>query len=90
MVMPREQFGISLTTNNQTLQSNLDRHPRGVLKYRLDKIEDEELVHTSNGTKKSFTKMTKGEPHNLDFTIGNGIIFPLHMNNSKLISKNKI
>ena len=45
-----------------------------MLNYGLDEIEDEELVHTSNGTEKSLTKQTKGEPHNLDFTIGNGII----------------
>ena len=45
-----------------------------VLKYGLDEIEDEEMVHTSSGTEKSLTKQTKGEPHNLDFTIGNGII----------------
>ena len=68
--MPREQFGISFTNS----QSNLERHPRGVLNYGLDEIEDEELVHTSNVTEKSLTKQTKGEPHNLDFTIGNGII----------------
>ena len=70
MVMPREQFGISFTTS----KSNLENHPRGVLKYGLDKIEDEELVHTLNGTEKSLTNQTKREPHNLDFTIGNGII----------------
>ena len=45
-----------------------------MLKHELDDIEDEELVQTSSKTEKSLTKMIKREPHNLDFTIGNGII----------------
>ena len=45
-----------------------------MLKHELDDIEDEELVQTSSKTEKSLTKTIKREPHNLDFTIGNGII----------------
>ena len=57
MMMLREQFGISFPTNNQNLQSNLNRHPRGMLKYRLERIKDEELVRTSSGIEKTLTRL---------------------------------
>ena len=40
MIMPHEQFGIPFINNNQNLQSNLNRHPKGVLKHEFDEIED--------------------------------------------------
>ena len=40
MIMPREQFGIPFINNNQNLQSNLNRYPKGVLKNEFDEIED--------------------------------------------------
>ena len=67
-----------LSLREKKLISRHSFKARFVLNYGLDEIEDEELVHTSNVTEKCLTKQTKGEPHNLDFTIGNGVI-PYYM-----------